>query len=158
MNDLQKTLFEQNKAAALGAMEDARKRLGAQRMTVVVSYDGGGDEGGVTGVEVGASGPNHDHLDVRSIEPLTVPFATFESIWRDGAYHHGDPTIADRDFDSAVSDLAEDAIIMMGHGGYQNNEGGNGEFVLCVSEGSEPEVNLTHRDVIEAYNTTEHTL
>ena len=113
----------------------------------VASYSGCGDDGNIEGVEVSWQGGVP--LDP---EP-TVTLIEMERLWNGGGYIETRREFA-CELTEAMHALTDDAISNFGHSGYQDNDGGRGEFVV-MAEGS---ARLDHTDYYTESETTNYEL
>ncbi len=97
--------------------------LGAAGITrVVLTFDGGGDSGQTENIEAFAGN------DLRDLPDATVEL-------RDLLFREGEPRALSQPLADAIETLAY-ACLEQKHCGWENNEGGYGEFVFDVAEGT----------------------
>jgi hypothetical protein len=150
-------VFSANKAAMLEVMESVRIARGASSVEVRVHYEGGGDEGGVTDIDI-YSHHGKDGITTLNIDEMPrVNMTTQAEVWRDGEWAHEAPQTKATEFDVAATDLAYSALELTGLAGYHNGSGGYGDLILRVSE-KPPTVELVHTDYITTETTSEHVL
>lgn len=118
----------------LAILCQALASAGAQSATV--EYAGYGDSGSIENVEV-------QWPATPSVPPRTVQYPTASSVWNEQDKKYGTVyTDSDRDFNTAIEDLLEQAIALSGHAGWENNDGGSGTLTL-FADGT---AHLVHRD------------
>lgn len=100
--------------------------LGAESATI--DYVGGGDSGEVSSLTVSPS-------DLRaSLQQATVVMRCVRGEWRDGQYHHW-PEDQSVPLAQALTDFTLDWINSE-HGGWENNDGGQGSVTILVADNS----------------------
>jgi hypothetical protein len=121
---------------------------------VAVDYDGGCDSGQIemvrffTGLDAASKLIEGDDL---------APIRAAGISWHDShtnTWPQPAPTVGQKPLDQAIEALCYD-YLSVHHGGWENNEGANGEFAFDVTTGA---VTLTHNERYTEYNTTEHDL
>jgi hypothetical protein len=104
---------ESNKAALFDAL------VAAGITTVVVTFDGEGDSGQIE--------------DVRAyVADAEVTLPSAEVPWHVAPWNASEPELTKTALDEAVRDLCWD-YLSGEHGGWENNDGGFGEFTLNVA-------------------------
>lgn len=94
--------------------------------SAVIDYTGGGDSGDIS--EVSVSPPDL----MTSLAQAAVALRCIRGEWRDGKYH---PKVEDQSIPlrQALEDFTLDWVNAT-HGGWENNEGGQGTVVINVAE------------------------
>jgi hypothetical protein len=141
-NDATRVLFDFNKQALAQAMR-------ARGLTsVMVTYSGCGDEGRTEGVAF-------EPADVdEGLEPIVT--AQMRYRWDEERACGGSELVfADMNLQDTAEALCDTSIEMLGHGGFENNDGGQGTFTLHAINA---EAELEHSDFYTESDTTTHTL
>lgn len=138
-NELQQSVMPENRTALLAAL----KAAGIVRLEI--NYDGCGDSG--------------------QINEQNATLATDETIALEDVKGAGDVTLASVGYDLTVNRTTQDLaaavetycydVLETYHSGYENNDGGNGDFAFDVEAGT---IELVHNDVVTDYDTTTHEL
>jgi hypothetical protein len=134
-------VFAANKAALAHFMQ----QNGIDR--VVVTYSGGGDEGGVDDVAF---------FDGAEVVVEQVLIALLGVNWN---YKRNtrEVKVIKLKPDDAFSYIAEEALCLSGHNGWELDEGGDGEVTFTLS-GDDVVVHIVHNQYYRGANTHEHTL
>ncbi|MDR8763318.1 DUF6878 family protein [Burkholderia multivorans] len=109
--------------AALIAVGTALRSVGA--ISVTVEYNGYGDSGGVETITL--QWPGSPGTPPASIAIPRLDYGSAASSTTDG---ESTPDLQEHSFDDAVENLLYDAIDLAGHGGWENNDGGGGTFIV----------------------------
>lgn len=141
-NDANSVVFDFNKHALAQAM----RARGLS--SVVVTYSGCGDEGRTEGVAF--EPPDVDE----GLEPIVA--AQMRYRWDEERGCGGNELVfVDMHLRDIAEALCDTAIELMGHDGYENNDGGQGTFTLQALDASSE---LEHSDFYTESDTTTHTL
>jgi hypothetical protein len=138
----QHLLFEFNKQVLLEAL----RLLGAKE--VVATYAGSGDEGQID--EVGLQPTTLDAAQVQ-VQPAAER-TTWDATTRT---HQTDLLLDTVDLHTALCDFLDAALVVVGHDGYENGDGGQGTLTIDVGSGS---VTLEHTDFYTESDTSTHEL
>ena len=138
----QRLLFEFNKQVLLEAL----RLLGAKE--VVATYAGNGDEGQID--EVGLEPATLD-ADQVQVQP-TAERTTWDPTTRT---HRTELVVDTRDLRTALCDFLDAALVVVGHDGYENGDGGQGTLTIDVGSGS---VTLEHTDFYTESDSSTHEL
>lgn len=133
------TLETANRSALLNALAAAGVTM------LVVNYDGCGDSGqfGEWNATL-ADGKTVALADIETTECVDMAKVNYDLT----VEHVFEP------LEQAVETFCYD-VLEHRHSGYENGDGGRGEFVFDVGAGT---IRLTHDDAYTAYDTTEHEL
>jgi len=121
--------FTTNKATILTAMRDQ------QIKKVVVSYSGYGDSGCIDSIHAGRD----DEAEAVNLSAIAVVVVATSSLFVDGSWRENkcEKTMT---FHEALEEFAYDWL-EANHGGWENNDGADGEFIFDLEEGR---VFITH--------------
>ena len=141
----QREVFDRNKAAILAALK------GASIDEVEVKYEGSGDDGGIADVDY-----VHARGEDAKIDGVMVEYLGWGWV-RDPSTGRSCQSVKTEaiELDEAVRELCDDAIALMGHSGWEDNDGGCGTLTIDAVEGT---VVLEHTDYFTDSSTEEHPL
>jgi hypothetical protein len=140
-DDATRVIFDFNKNALAGAM----RALGLT--SVAVTYSGCGDEGRTEDTTFQPSEVDDHHQ---------VAVAQMRYRWDEERACGGSELVyADMYLRDVAEALCDTAIALMGHGGYENNDGGQGTFTLQAEDAA---AELEHSDFYTESDTTTHAL
>lgn len=130
---------------------EALKEIGA--VGVMVQYTGYGDSGQIESVTAWKAGQNYENghasLSVRvSFPKLRISYVRDESsdtLQRREKFVNEEMSLRD-----AIEEFCWDALEER-HGGWENEEGGNGTFEFSVEDGT---IDFTHNEAYVEYNTS----
>ena len=134
------------------AVMDKLAEIGVTMVTV--EYDGSGDSGQIDMVSFFA-GLGAEMKPLSEAQMALIKEASIA--WHDShtnSWPQPAPTVGQKPLDQAIEALCYD-YLSVHHGGWENNEGANGEFAFDVATGA---VKLTHNERYTEYNSTEHEL
>lgn len=144
-------MFGSSLLSANALLENRHRLLAALReleaQSATIDYSGGGDSGDISTVAVFPS----ERMD--SLAQAMVVLRCVRGEWRDGHYQ---PIVEDRSV--ALSQALEDFTlewVNSTHGGWENNDGGQGTVTIDVTENT---FNLEHTEFYTESTGYEHSL
>ena len=141
----------ETKAAILGAL------FAAGVVRVRVDYDGYGDSGQMNDfIATLVDGSEKALADISALGgDATLPSQPLDNKVDDGSGRLNKASVDDKDVRSLADTVEAFCYDLLDahHDGYENNEGGSGEFVFDVEAGT---ISLCHHDNFISVDTTEH--